>query len=154
MYEDYCAVLPHYDENGGNCTLIYKTDGKKKIDRRRVATVMDHLYDLDLISLDRQMSLLRAYFGKKKFLPYIFKEHIIFIAIKIREPIGKNDGAYGYIRIDEILEVQKGELSMKSGLKLPIKESLDVINKRIIDGKVARLIVEKRHFVFNSPIST
>ncbi|MGO4987184.1 MAG: hypothetical protein GX985_04490 [Gallicola sp.] len=154
MYEDCCAVLPHYYENGGNGSLIYRTDGSRKTDRRKVATVMDHLYDLDLISLDRQMNLLRTYFGKKKFLPYVFNRKIIFIAMKTRDPIGKNDGAYGYIRIDQIKELREDQLVLKCGMELPVKESLEVINRRIMDGKVAGLIVEQRHFVFKSPLST
>lgn len=151
MNREWSAVLPAYDEYGGNICLLYDLHGNVIQSKNKMVTTMDHLYDLELVDLKRQFKLLQMYSGKKKYLPYIYGKDRIFIAIKIRQPIGKNDGAYGYIRIDQIKEVHGDTLLLNSNLEIKYIDPIKTLEKRIQEGKIASLVLEERHFIFENP---
>ena len=150
MGREWCGVIPFYDGQGGNGSKKYSLEGEEVLDSRRVTTVMDGLYDLGLVDMDKVFHLLERYFERRKFLPYVYGRDQIFIPVKMRIPIGKNDGAYGYIRIGEIESLEDQVITLKNGLTFPVLESCSTLEKRIREGKISHYIIEEREYFFQA----
>lgn len=148
------AILPIYVKNKGNCTLIYLQDEEIILDKV-IKTVIKNLcefYHLDLKSSNKSFGQLLSI---KKHHPVPFNEDNVFIQAKTRVPIGRHDGAYGYINIDAIERVKTLKKDEdRTLIYLKGKRSIEVLCKEITiyrsinNGEIVkRLITGRNHYL-------
>ncbi len=140
--EDIIAIIPTYDKEYGNCTsLIYK-DGKetiKKTARTFIKNLCKH-YHFDQKASNNYFSDLLSV---RSNLPLVFSKDLIYIQLKVREPIGKDDGAMGHFKLEDIKKIIQVEgqslIRMKNKEEISLLCSKQTAEKQI---KQARLIKE------------
>lgn len=76
--------------------------------------------------------------------PVKFNREQIYIYIKLRQPVGRDDGAYGWVNYCEIEEVQDqagglGSLRLASGYDLATLETRDCLERKL---RLAQLVDE------------
>ena len=119
--EELAALVPCYDENGGNATLIYSAGGAVEADRRSVKANLRRLarfYQVDLEAARRRYG---QYLGRAQGVPLPFSLSLVLVPVKMRVPVGKNDGADGYVNpgaVQGCLEADPGEEPVRSFLLL------------------------------------
>ena len=123
--EDYrdaiAALVPFYDEAGGNATRIFTTTGEVIEDRRTLRWIIRKLARIYAIDLEA----LRQNYGKHLYLsqgvPLPFSKRLVFVPLKFRRVIGENDGAGGYVNIcavEKVEDYSDGDASYKSRIYL------------------------------------
>jgi len=146
IMKNILAMIPAYVNGEGNCTLIYIEDGNSEIVKYSIRTVIRKFcahYRLDLKASNRQF--------KEKFnincgIPIPISKDKIYIQVKVRAPIGKDDGAMGFIRLDAIKGIcgTKGEATilLKNGVEIKSLCSQKTIKKNINIGELAMKLYE------------
>ncbi len=95
--ENLAALSPWYAPDGANSTRIYTTAGAVISDRRTVRWNLRRLarsYCLDLEALRRDCG---RYLGLAQGMPLPFSAALILVPLKMRRPVGRHDGSYGYV---------------------------------------------------------
>ncbi len=96
------ALIPCYDRQGGNATLIYTTGGEIIPDRRTVKWNLRRLARLYSVDLQAIRQNYGSYLGCRQGVPLPFSAGLVLVPLKIRSPVGKNDGCYGYINVPAV----------------------------------------------------
>ncbi len=94
--ENLAALLPCYDRDGGNATLIYTTKGEVEHDRRTLRWNLQRLARLFCVDLEAARRRHGGYLHCRQGAPLPFSASLVLVALKTRCPVGKNDGSYGY----------------------------------------------------------
>lgn len=87
-------------------------------------------------------------------LPLILSPDYIFIPVKMRRPIGRQDGAFGYIRVDAIQSYEKGLVTLTSGQTLTTYSSDSYIAHKLKDAKLLRYAYAEHHILIDIPESS
>ncbi len=151
--KDIEAILPIYMNDIGNCTVIY-TRKDKIILEKVIKTIIKNLcqyYHLDLKASNKTYGDLLSI---KKHPPIPLTKEKVLIQVKTRVPIGKHDGAYGYINIDSIDKIKSSKeslkktiIQLKSGRTIEAHCMKSTILKNINNGRIVQgLIQGKNHF--------
>lgn len=133
------AIIPIYTKEGGNFTKV-KRVGEDLLVAKSVKSVLKDIckfYHYDLKSSNKAYGRM---LGIKKTPPIPFTKNLIFIAVKTRKPIGKDDGAFSYVNIEKVEEVKEGTIYFKDGKVLDILSKDKTILKNI---NLAKLLKEK-----------
>ena len=112
-----CGLVPIYHKNGGNYTKLIFEDNPPTIIEKRIHTVLVRLaafFQKD-IRLIRQQA--REVTGQRSMNPLPITSDIILVPFKMRKPIGKDDGAVGYILNSAIENIVQGEDGVRVVLK-------------------------------------
>lgn len=141
------AVLPVYLDIQGNSTKIIFEDNEDIFIYVRVNRVIKNIagyYALDLRKVrDEYGSLIES----KNMVPIPLTKRDIFIPIKMRKPISKNDGSIGYFNLKYIDDVKiKGEDVYIGTLKCDIKvmNTKNTVIKHINEGKLVKNIYNEK----------
>lgn len=135
MFNFSCeAIVPYYDCYGHNACYTYHTDGTQV---HHTYPVKHYIYRMLLaVHLDPKTlshwtySILHA----KLNTPLILDEDHIYLPIKLRRSVSKSDGAMGYVLASAIAEVSEGQLTLRSGVVLPIFSSATCVSKKQKDA--------------------
>lgn len=145
------AIVPKYISNKGNCTIIYTEEGIVEIEKS-IKTVIKNISKYYHFDLKESNSTYRKLLYCRKNPPVPFTKKDIFILVKTRKPIGKHDGAYGYIRIDSIenIEFNKKEdlhprIIFKNGQFIQILCTLDTLHKNIKNGEIVKKLLNSKY---------
>lgn len=111
------ALIPLYTDEGGNFTSVKAEEGETLLEKS-VRTVLKNIcefyhYDLEASNKDYRREL-----GIKKLPPIPLKDSLVLIAVKVRKPIGKNDGAYAYVNVGKVEKVEGSKIIFKDGTTL------------------------------------
>lgn len=99
------AMIPCYDRQGANATLIYTTAGEVIADRRTVKWNLHRLARLFGADLQAIRQNYGSYLGCRQGIPLPLSAGLVLVSLKTRLPVGKNDGCYGYINVPAIERV-------------------------------------------------
>ncbi len=99
------AMIPYYDRQGANATLIYTTDGEIIADRRTVKWNLRRLARLFGADLQAVRQNYGSYLGCRQGIPLPLSAGLVLISLKTRLPVGKNDGCYGYINVTAVDDI-------------------------------------------------
>lgn len=129
------GVLPSYDEAGGNGSRLLFKGGDTRQDKRRVKTIISNLarlYQKDIRAVNKKASEIS---GQRTMNVLPLSPDTILVPIKVRRPIGKDDGATGYIvfkAVDKVCDLDCGcRVLLKDGQCIDILERLSTIEKRM-----------------------
>lgn len=136
------AIIPFYHESLGNCTKLILCEGEeivKTTAKTFIKNLCKHYH------FDHKAS--NKYFGDllstKTNLPIVFSKDLIYIKLKIREPIGKDDGAMGHFKIQDIKKIIERDgktlIRLKNNHEISLLCSKSTAEKQLRQG---RLVLE------------
>lgn len=146
--EGIMAILPVYIPMRGNCSHILTFKGETYEVHKTVKTMLMTLskfYFIDLKSTKR-------YYGNilniKNLIPIPLDKENIFIPLKVRKPICKNDGSIGYVNIkyiDKITEKErKSIIHLNNGSTVECLNTIETVNKHIKNGNIIKRLFKDR----------
>ncbi len=148
--EEIIALLPSYIKDRGNSTVVWIQGQEPVIIESTIKTTIKNMcrfYHLDLKASNKTYGELLSI---KRSPPIPFKTDKIFIKLKTRIPLARDDGAYGYINLDYIEKTIKIKENKKTLIQLRDQQFLEVhgrietINKTIKNGEIIKKLVGRQ----------
>jgi hypothetical protein len=108
-YDKYDALMccyPDYELGVGNVSMMIFENrrGWGEISEKTCLSRWAKHYRIDLMALKDETEF---YLHRKKYLPLVLSEDCTLIPIKVRHPLCRDDGAYGYVREECIAYVDE-----------------------------------------------
>ena len=149
VQEELMALIPVYMDMKGNCTSLYTVRGGIYNVEKSIRTILNQLSEYFLVDLKAS----RKYYGELLFMtnlvPIPFNENNVFIPLKVRKPLCKNDGSVGYINIDYIESVSasndKTIVHLKNKTTINSLNSIETVNKHIKNGHIVKKLYTERY---------
>lgn len=146
------AIVPIYLELKGNCTKIY-TDKGDIIVSMTIRTVIKRLcahYRLDIRASNKHFGGLISI---KNAIPIPLSKDNILIQVKVRKPIGKDDGSMAYINLNSIKKIK----GLKSNASIILNNEIEIqcictantIKKHMNHGELIKKLYEDRQPIVN-----
>jgi hypothetical protein len=148
QFEMIKGGMPFYKEGEGNGCMIFVGDKLEWVPRGE-RSCLHHFakhYFVDLHELrKRTMEIL----GRKKYIPLVFHDECTLIPFKARHPIFKDDGAYGYIVMESIVDIRikngKVMILLDSGLEIASMTSVKKLREYIATAKMLKVAILHLH---------
>ncbi|MEW6621813.1 MAG: hypothetical protein AB1420_01555 [Bacillota bacterium] len=154
IWQKLNCLLPVYDENGGNITELHLEDGSVKTDQRRMASVLKALAKLFAVDIEAARKNYSRLVGRKNSMPIPLHRDLVLVPVKARKPLGREDGAWGYLVMAKVLAYEKHpEIENATRVVFESGQSLDVLQlpqsvKAIMDdAKMIRNAYTRLHLV-------
>lgn len=142
IFDELKGSKPFYMEGQGNGCMIIVGDREEWLPRSE-KSCLNHLakhYCVDLRELKRRT---RNILGKGKYIPLVLHDDCTLIPFKARRPIFKDDGAYGYFRMESIVEIKevKGKVIvvLDNAMKVEVLTSAGKLREYIRLAKMLRV---------------
>lgn len=155
--EKIIAIIPVYIANRGNSTIIYTRKSSRTI-YKSIRTVFKNICSHYHLDIKQCNNYYKKFIHNKNSIPTPFSGEDIFIQLKVRNPIGKDDGSKGFFRLDSIIDFEAKEgfslIRLENNVELKCLCSLDAIKKQIKNGEIIKKMhKEKEKSLENSFIS-
>ena len=149
LYEELIAFLPAYLTLKGNCTILYTNSGGIYEFEKTTKTVLCQLSKYYLMDLQATKKYYGDILGLKNLVPIPFNKEYVFIPVKIRKPICKNDGSMGYVSIGHIKKITESNgktlIHLTNHEKIESLSSIETVNRHIKNGCIVKKLYEERH---------
>ena len=154
MYYNCQAIVPFYDPYGHNMTYTLLADGTQSTYCFSIKNYIYHMFYqvcLDPVAVRHYSSRILHAKGN---LPLLLSPDYIFIPVKMRRPIGRQDGAFGYVRVDAIQSYENGIITLTSGKTLTTYSSDTYIAHKLKDAKLLRYAYSENRILVSVPESS
>ena len=139
------ALVPYYNRDGANATLIYVSSGEVFEDHRTVKWNLRRLARLFSVDLEAVRRNQGEYLHYSQGLPLPLSPSLVLVPLKTREAVGKNDGCHSYVNpsaVVDLLEVKeqgkvRSIIILPGEHRLPCHYTLKTVRKRLRDGAIA-----------------
>ncbi|MGM0397220.1 MAG: hypothetical protein ACQEP4_09215 [Bacillota bacterium] len=144
---DIFVMIPSYEGESGNCTRLYFMEGVQVVGftLRTFLRKLCSYHHFDLRASNNHYGKL---ISARSNLPIPIKTDTIYIQLKVREPIGKDDGAMGYFKLSKIRKIFSREgvtfVRMENGVEYPCLCTVQTANKQLKQGNLVRELMEKK----------
>jgi len=149
--DEVVGLRPAYHRSS-NSTEIFLDKGQVFTDQRTLKSVVKALARCYAIDLKAQRQLLRDRTGRKAVIPFFLGKERVFIPLKMRRPLARNDATYGYVDVRCLQEVeQEGRrkcwVMLSNGIKLEVFSNRATVIQSLHIGKqlLASLQELERH---------
>ncbi|WP_425448017.1 hypothetical protein [Dethiothermospora halolimnae] len=136
------AIIPVYVENKGNSTKVITAGADITLIYKSIKTVLKIIANYFMTDMRVGKKYYGNLIGATNVVPVVFNNHNIFVPLKTRKPISKNDGSFGYFNLDYIERVEKknGEIYiiLKNDIKVKTILKLKSVKKHIREGKIIK----------------
>ena len=146
IQRDIVAIIPSYEQSFGNCTRLILFEGEEIV-KTTAKTFIKNLckyYHLDYKASNKYFVNLLSV---RSNLPLVFSRQLIYIQLKTREPIGKDDGAMGHFKIQGIKKIIERDgktfLRMKNNRELSLLCSKNTAEKQLRQGRLIMELLSK-----------
>lgn len=150
LNDEIMAIIPIYIDMYGNCTRIITLKSQNNYIYKSIKTVLKNIarfYTLDLMAS-------REYYGKiigiSNIVPIPFDSENIFIPLKVRKPIFKNDGSFGYFNLKFINDIKEEKnvvyIILEGNIKVRINQTLKTAYKHVRHGEIVKRVYDKRTY--------
>ncbi|MDW7673438.1 MAG: hypothetical protein SCK28_02760 [Bacillota bacterium] len=95
-------LQPIYDEHGGNSTVIGLMGAEPVLVRRKIKTVLKNLAKAFAVDLSAAKQKYGDLVGRYASAPIPLCAALILMPVKMRKPLVKDDGAWGYVVLEKI----------------------------------------------------
>ena len=142
--ENLAALIPCYNRQGGNGTLVYRTGGEIIIDRRTVKWNLYRLARYFCVDLDALRKSCGEYLGMHHGVPLPLTASLVLVPLKVREVLAKNDGCSGYFNSAAVTGYFAGknrnttEIILQGGRQINVLFSEHTVRKRLKAAGLAR----------------
>lgn len=137
-YTQIAALIPFYSSNGENSTCILLHDGSKIYKQCSIKKYIHYM----LYSLHLDPNAVKHWtyeiIGTKLNTPIIIDNDLIFLPVKLRKSVGKQDGCFGYVNSHEIANYDDNLITLCNGEKLPTLSPKSYMTKKQHDAKLLR----------------
>lgn len=135
-YALIAALIPCYSTNGQNSTRILLHDGSSFYKPCPVKKYIHHM--LYALHLDPRAVTYWTFktIGTKSNTPLIIDDKLIFLPVKLRKGIGKQDGCFGYVNNQYITACQNNKITLCNGETLSTLSSKAYMLKKMTDAKL------------------
>ena len=141
------AMLPYYTDEGANFTFIKLLNGEDILFRKTIKSTLKCLCRFYHHDPNASSKTCSEMLGVKKMPPIAINEDMVFIAVKTRRPIGKDDGAYSYINIEMIKKIQEETIYFKNGDHIGVISSRKTIEKSIKQARLLKEMTNNRQMI-------
>ncbi|NLK44247.1 MAG: hypothetical protein GX300_07635 [Tissierellia bacterium] len=145
------ALLPEYIDLKGNCTIIFGRDTKKIIVEKSIKAVIKSIAKYYMLDLNEAKKRYKPLVSSSNLIPIPLTKSDVFIPIKTRRPMYKNDGAFGYVNIKYIKEVKSKKdhtyIYLNNGLIIEALCNLSTVEKHLRNGHIISRCYEERGIV-------
>jgi len=142
------AIIPLYIDMKGNSTRIKTRNSKEFNIYKSIRSVLILLSKYFMIDLNASRRYYGRVIGCKNVVPIPFDKDNIFVPLKVRKPLSKNDGSFGYFNLDSIKRVDKKEnhvhIILENDSAVNIIQSYDSVHKHIKDAKLVKHVYYER----------
>ncbi|WP_069650375.1 hypothetical protein [Caloranaerobacter ferrireducens] len=150
LNDEIMAIIPIYIDMYGNCTKVITLKTQENYIFKSIKTVLKNIakfYTLDLMAS-------REFYGKiigiSNIVPIPFDSENIFIPLKVRKPIFKNDGSFGYFNlkfINDIKEEKNGVyIILEGNIKVRINQTLKTAYKHVRHGEIVKRVYDRKTY--------
>ena len=107
IWQNINCLVPVYDVNGGNFTEIRLDDGMALIDNRKTINCFKNLARIFAADIPAAKDIYFNLTQRKNSIPLPFHSRLVLIPLKFREPLAKNDGAWGYVVLAKVASYEQ-----------------------------------------------
>ncbi len=115
-YSTIAALEPVYGENGGNLCRVYTNGGEVFVLNRKVETFLRGIVESYNSSLKVMRENNKRILHCDHFVPLAVAPRLVLVPVKMRRPLGHNDGATGYINNSSLLKVTDNKKDEENSL--------------------------------------
>lgn len=148
LNKELMAIIPQYVDSRGNCTILYTLEKDPWIIEKSIRTVVKLIAKYYMIDLRETKQRYGPIVSTPNLVPIPLSKKDVFVPFKVRTPMYKNDGAFGYINIKHIDKISKtGKTSivyLKDGMKIKCLCSLATVEKHMKNGNIVSRCYETR----------
>jgi hypothetical protein len=144
------AIIPSYEDALGNATRLILSEDEEtlKITARTFINNLCKHYHLDMKASNKHFGDLLSV---RSNIPLVFSRQLIYIKLKVREPIGKDDGAMGYFKLCDIKKIIETRgvttIRMKNNSEISLLCSVNTAQKQIRQGKLVMELLSKDYTI-------
>ncbi|MBO8159064.1 hypothetical protein [Thermosyntropha sp.] len=136
---DYVIALRPVYTDKGDATEIYLANGEVKVFYSGIKAVRRAFLKNYAVDFFEQQRLLSQEFGKSRLLPFYIDERV-FIPLKMRKTVSKNDMVNGYVEVGAVRDFKReGRLSclicLATGAEIPLTCGEETLIKSFHMGK-------------------
>ncbi|KUO53088.1 MAG: hypothetical protein APF76_14955 [Desulfitibacter sp. BRH_c19] len=103
IWQNINCLVPIYSENGANMTEVHLDDGTVAIDGRKICTVIKNLAKFFTVDVETARAKYSKLVDRKLSVPIPLHQDLVLVPVKIRKPIAREDGAWGYVVLSKIV---------------------------------------------------
>ncbi len=115
-FSTIAALEPIYGENGGNLCQVYTSSGEVFVLEKKVETFVRRIVESYNYSLKVMRENNKRILHCNHFVPLAVAPRLVLVPVKMRRPLGNNDGATGYINNSSLLKVTENEKDGENSL--------------------------------------
>ena len=102
IWQNINCLVPVYNEAGGNVTQVYLDNGRLLTDNRKISTVLKSLAKIFTIDIETARAKYSKLVDRKISVPIPLHQDLVLVPVKMRKPIAREDGAWGYVVLSKI----------------------------------------------------
>lgn len=134
--EGIVAIIPKYTETGDS-TYVFTSMKEIRIYKKSIRSFLKELYFMHSIDFIAQKNKFKK-IGIHQNAPLILDDQV-FIKVRVRKPIGKSDGAYGYVNVKAVERIktieEKTVLVLNTGQEIVSRDSYNTLAKNLMIGR-------------------
>jgi len=148
IMEGIIGLIPLYIDMKGNSTRAITKENSEVYIYKSIRTVLNIIARYFTLDLNASRKYYGGLIGYSNIVPIPFNRENIFVPIKVRSPISKNDGSFGYFNIANIKGVREKsegiEIILDGNIFVKSLQSMKSIERHIRDGEIVRKIYQDR----------
>lgn len=142
------AIVPEYVENKGNCSKLYVSGMESVVLEKNIKSVIKQISKYYMLDLNQFKIKYSTLVSSPNLVPIAFSRLDVFVPIKTRIPMYKNDGAFAYVNIRYIENIKKCKENVKiylsNGISINCLCTMETVNKHMRNGKIVQLCYHPR----------
>lgn len=103
IWQNINYLLPVYGAKGENATQVHLDDGTVLTDKRKICTVVKNLAKFFTVHVEMARTKYSTLIDRKISVPIPLHQDLVLVPVKMRKPIAREDGAWGYIVLSKIV---------------------------------------------------
>lgn len=143
------AIIPTYLKMKGNSTKIITKESGDIYIYKSIRTFMSVLAKFFAVDLNAARKYYGQLVGYSNIVPIPFNSDNIFIPVKTRKPLCRNDGSLGYVNLKFIKGVEENSdgvyVVLNSDVKIKSIQKSKTLKKHIRDGNIVKKIYENKN---------
>ncbi|WFA08580.1 competence protein ComK [Tissierella sp. Yu-01] len=149
--DEIMAFVPIYVEGKGNCTKVYTKYNEPEILEKNLKSVVRNLCKFYMIDLNETRRRYKSLLSSPNLVPLPFSKRDIFIPLRTRKPLLKNDGATGYFNMKHIKKITDNKAStfihLENNVQIEALCNKFTVKSHLKDGTIVSRCFEERTMI-------
>lgn len=149
-----CALEPVYLEGRGDATRIHLSGGRTSEEEVNISRAFRLYCRLHNVSRTAVRQAYGSLLTRRNLLPVPVALSLVFIPLKMRRPLFKGDGAYGWVAVQCIDSIASRRsisvVSLKTNSVLKCLESKQNIQRKIKEARVIELVYRQQQLALSN----